>query len=93
VEKHHGAENIVFSVGNRGRGGQHILAGEGQHERRSTLPKISGRRDVTRREATRRAETEHRIERRMTVRCQETAIRAAMAAIEAAGNGDGGALQ
>jgi hypothetical protein len=47
------------------------------------------------RQAGRRADTEHRIERRMTVRRQEAAIRAAMAAIEAAGvggNGNGGAL-
>jgi hypothetical protein len=39
------------------------------------------------------ADTKHRIERRMTVRRQETAIPAAMAAIEAAGfggNNDGG---
>jgi hypothetical protein len=47
------------------------------------------RRDVARREAARHAETE----RRMIVRRQEAAIRAAMAAIEAADNGDGGALQ
>jgi hypothetical protein len=46
---------------------------------------------TARREAARRADTEHHIEH-----CQEAAIRAAMAAIEAAGVGsnvDGGALQ
>jgi hypothetical protein len=64
-----------------------------------------GQNDAARRDADRRAETErlagHRadfdylIEWRMTVRRQEAAIRAAMAAIEAAGfggNGDGGGL-
>jgi hypothetical protein len=54
------------------------------------------RRDVARREAARRTKTEHRIEWRMTVRCQKATIRATMAAIEDAGiggNGDGGALQ
>jgi cellobiose-specific phosphotransferase system component IIB len=57
---------------------------------------LTYRRDVdqsttARREAARRAETEHRIEH-----CQEAAICATMAAIEAVGvgsNGDGGALQ
>jgi hypothetical protein len=65
-----------------------------------------GRNDAARRDADRRAETEqlpgrrddfnHLIERRMTVRRQEAAIRAAMATIEAAGfggNNDEGALQ
>jgi hypothetical protein len=59
---------------------------------------LAYQRDVDRstaahREAARRTETEHRIERRMTVRRQEAAIRAAMADIEATGNGDGAALQ
>jgi hypothetical protein len=53
---------------------------------------LAYRRDVdrstaARRDAARRADNEHRIERRMTVRHQEAAIRVAMAAI------DGGALQ
>jgi hypothetical protein len=65
-----------------------------------------GRNDAARQDADHRAETErlagrrddfdHLIERRITVRRQEAAIRAAMAAIEAAGfggNGDEGALQ
>jgi hypothetical protein len=54
------------------------------------------RRDVVRREAARRAETEHRIERCMTMRHQEAAIRVAMEVIKAGGGadlGDGGALQ
>jgi hypothetical protein len=54
------------------------------------------RRDIARREATRRVEIEHRIERRMIVHRQEATIHAAMAAIEDAGisgNSDGGALQ
>jgi hypothetical protein len=68
---------------------------------------LAYRRDVerntaARRDAARRTETEWLagrrtdFERRMTVRRQEAAIHAAMAAIEAAGisgNGDGGALQ
>jgi hypothetical protein len=56
----------------------------------------AARRAETEQEAGRRADTEHRIERHMTVRRQEAAIRAAMAAIEVtgiSGNGDGGALQ
>jgi hypothetical protein len=51
------------------------------------------RRDVHRRLAVRRAETEHQLERR-TLRRQEAAIRSAMPAIKAAaiaGNNDGGA--
>jgi hypothetical protein len=64
------------------------------------------RNDAAQRDADCHAKTEqltghrdnfdHLIERCMTVRRQEAAIRAAMAAIEAAGfagNGDGGALQ
>jgi hypothetical protein len=64
------------------------------------------RNDAARRDADHRVETErlagrrdnfdHPIERHMTVRHQEAAIHASMAAIEAAGfggNSDGGALQ
>jgi hypothetical protein len=54
------------------------------------------RRAETERQAGRRANTEHLIEWRMTVHRQEAAIRAGMAAIEAAdvgGNGVGDALQ
>jgi hypothetical protein len=53
------------------------------------------RRDIAWREAARRAETGHRIEQCMIARRQEAAIRATMAAIEAAGvvgNGDAGTL-
>jgi hypothetical protein len=53
---------------------------------------LAYRRDVNRREACRRAQTEHRLERGRTVRRQDAAIRAAMAAIDAAGNDDGAAL-
>jgi hypothetical protein len=50
------------------------------------------RRDVHPREAVRHAKTEHCLERHRTLRCQQVAIRAAMAAIDAAGIGDGAAL-
>jgi hypothetical protein len=44
----------------------------------------AARRAEAKRQAGRRIDTEHRIERCMTMRHQEAAIRAAMAAIEAA---------
>jgi hypothetical protein len=51
------------------------------------------RRDIHWREAARRTETEHRLERHRTLRRQEAAIHATTVAIEAAGNGDGATVQ
>jgi hypothetical protein len=65
-------------------------------DRNTAARRDAGRRAETERLAGRRADFDHLIERRMTVRHQETAIRATMAAIEAAGfggNSDRGALQ
>jgi hypothetical protein len=65
-------------------------------DRSTAAQQDAARRAETEWEAARRADTEHHIERRMTVRRQEAAIHAAMAAIEATsvgGNNDGGALQ
>jgi hypothetical protein len=56
---------------------------------------LAYRRDIDRREAGHRAQTEHCLERRRTPHRQDAAIRAAMAAIDAVGpfgNGDGVAL-
>jgi hypothetical protein len=56
---------------------------------------LAYRRDVDRREASRRAQTEHRLEWHQTLRRQDSAIRAAMGAIDDAGpasNGDGADL-
>jgi hypothetical protein len=56
---------------------------------------LAYRRDIDRREVGRCAQTEHRLERRRTLRRWDTAIRTAMAAIDAigaAGNSDGAAL-
>jgi hypothetical protein len=52
-----------------------------------------GRRDIHWLEAARHAETEHRLKRHRTLRRHEAAIRAAMAAIEAADNGDRATVQ
>jgi hypothetical protein len=53
---------------------------------------LTYRRDVDRREDCRCAQTEHRLERRQTVRCHDVAISTAMAAIDDTGNSDGAAL-
>jgi hypothetical protein len=64
-------------------------------DRNTAAQRDAGRRAETEQEAGRRADTEHPIEQCMTMRSQEAAISAAMAAIEAVeigGHDDGGAL-
>jgi hypothetical protein len=73
---------------------EHDTAERAAHWAAEMNKALAYRRNVDRREGGRRAETQHHLERRQTLRRQDTAIRATMAAIDnagPAGHGDGAA--